>query len=58
MEDYKISEVSRILRRTPRTIHSYIKQGKFNVFKVNCEWRITEKAIMDFSEACNSIKEE
>ncbi|HEX2947151.1 MAG TPA: helix-turn-helix domain-containing protein [Clostridia bacterium] len=55
MESLTISEVSKMLRRTLRTMLNYIVQGKLKAFKVNRYWLIPKEAVIAFLEESNGI---
>jgi predicted site-specific integrase-resolvase len=42
---YRISTVAEIFDVKPRTIHSWIKQGKMIGEKINGRWRVAESEI-------------
>ncbi|NCB97385.1 MAG: DNA-binding protein [Bacteroidia bacterium] len=50
MKIYNVDEVVSILRVTKRTLYNYIKAGQIKAFKVGKEWRVTEEALVAFTE--------
>lgn len=42
---YNIQETAEILQVTPRSIYTYIKEGKLHAVKIGREWRVTQKDI-------------
>ena len=50
IEVYTIKEVRELLGVTRRTLYNWIKDGKIKAFKAGKEWRVTRKALEEFTE--------
>lgn len=48
---YTIEEVSEILKVTPRTIYSYIKNKELEAVKIGKYWRVKHSALKTFIDA-------
>lgn len=42
---YNIKETADLLQVTPRSIYTYIKEGKLHAVKIGREWRVTQADI-------------
>lgn len=47
---YTTKEVSERLKITPMSVTRFIKSGKLQGFRVGNQWRITQKALLEFIE--------
>lgn len=50
IEVYTLTEVMDLLGVTRRTLYSWIKDGKIKAFKAGKEWRVTRRALEEFTE--------
>jgi len=51
---YTVKEVSDILKITPRTLKTYIKEHKVSAKKIGGKWYISEKNLKEFLEINNN----
>lgn len=50
IEVYTLEEIIGLLNVTRRTLYNWIKDGKLKAFKAGREWRVTRKALDEFTE--------
>ena len=50
IEVYTLVEVKDLLGVSRRTLYDWIKAGKLKAFKAGKEWRVTRKAVEEFTE--------
>lgn len=50
IEVYTLIEVKELLGVSRRTLYDWIKAGKLKAFKAGKEWRVTRKALEEFTE--------
>lgn len=50
LEVYTLEEIIGLLNVTRRTLYNWIKDGKLKAFKAGREWRVTRKALDEFTE--------
>ena len=50
LEVYTLEEIIELLNVTRRTLYNWIKDGKLKAFKAGREWRVTRKALDEFTE--------
>lgn len=52
MEIYTLKELEPVLKRTPKTIKRYIKNGGLNATIINGRYLITEEDVKEFLDFC------
>ena len=50
IEVYTLKEIEDLLHVTRRTLYNWIKGGKLKAFRIGKEWRVTEEALVAFTE--------
>ena len=50
IEVYTLEEIIELLGVTRRTLYNWIKDGKLKAFKAGREWRVTRKALDEFTQ--------